>query len=126
MSQEGWQYPELFCSENAIQTVVSHDNFENFGHKQQGNTLTFILVLVSWLQRCKTLVKMIWADGLGCYFAVMMVIGLIYDCGVAIILAIQMTLKWAPYISNTNTNRFMRAAQIMQQFDSATTTIEAK
>jgi hypothetical protein len=37
-----------------------------------------------------------------------------------------MTLKWAPYISNTNTNRFMRAAQIMQQFDSATTTMEAK
>ncbi len=41
MPDEG-QLPELFCSENAIQTVSSFNQFENWGRRQQGGTFGLV------------------------------------------------------------------------------------
>jgi hypothetical protein len=41
MSDEG-QLPELFCSENAIHTMVSFNQLENWGHQQQGGTFGLV------------------------------------------------------------------------------------
>jgi hypothetical protein len=64
MPDEG-QLPELFCSENAIQTVSSFNRFENWDWRQQGGTFGLGFgQLASWFEMLAVTTLV---NGLGCF-----------------------------------------------------------
>jgi hypothetical protein len=60
MSDKG-QLPELFKSENAIHTIVSFNQFKNWGHQQQGGTFGLVFGQLA------SKVQEVGSDDLGCW-----------------------------------------------------------
>jgi hypothetical protein len=96
-----------FFSENKSKQYLHTLHFKTL----VANSKVAYLVLLSgsWLQRCRTLDKTIWDNGLGCFFRGMLATGSKLFWHIS--LARQLTLRWVWYISNINVNRPRTAAQ---------------